>query len=209
MPDVNHYEDIFNTHLLEQAEQFLATSFFVAVVEPLCYVSWLIIVVIWGHSVCNNTSFGIYDASATHQVLKNEVNMVLVADCCGKRLVLGMVRVWLLFSETNWIQNTFHLFKKPHNFVSHLNVNIVALVLFVRHNALFLIKFSFQRVTNKHIIKPTAIFTMTKNLWIHWISFVTSTLPNFDLSFFFSGWTLVHNLLVVKSNKLFLFLNLL
>jgi len=39
MPDVNHDEDIFNTHLLEQTEQLLATSFFIAVIKALCNVS--------------------------------------------------------------------------------------------------------------------------------------------------------------------------
>lgn len=66
MPDVNHNEDIFNTHLLEQAEHLLATAFFVTVIEPFCYVSWLVIVIIWCHSVGDYASFRILDASATH-----------------------------------------------------------------------------------------------------------------------------------------------
>lgn len=209
MPDVNHDEDIFNTHLLEQTEQLLATSFFIAVIKALCNVSWLVIVVIWCHSVGDNTSFGIYDASATSQVLKYEIDVVLVTNGCGKRLVLGMVWVQLLFPETYWIQYTFHFFKELHNFVSHINIIVVTRVLFVRNYALFLIKFGFQRFTNEAIIKPTAIFTMTWNLWIHRNSSISSTLLNFYLSFFLSGWTLVDNLFVVKSNKLFLFLNLL
>ena len=66
MPNVNHNENILNTHLLEQAEQLLATAFFITVIEPFCYVSWLVIVIILSHSVGNYASFRILDTSATH-----------------------------------------------------------------------------------------------------------------------------------------------
>ena len=122
VPKVDNYQDIFNSHLLKLWEQLFSAAFFVSIIIALndsisrhagvqtsltLTLALSMIALLLTQPVGNNTCLGFPDLLSSGNEVHDKVHMHLFTDCCGECLVRNTLLYWL-FSETDWVYNTFH-----------------------------------------------------------------------------------------------------
>ena len=91
VPNKDKYQDVLNTHALQQAEQFLPRALLVTVIVPLCDVCRGLLALLLlifplrlltacGYPVSNYARLGLCNAFAPLNVAQDQVDMVLAAD---------------------------------------------------------------------------------------------------------------------------------
>jgi hypothetical protein len=93
IPDANNQHDILNLHLLQQVQQFLASSVFAIIVESFSHNFPLRYLIQLGNSVGQNPISGSWELGVGGivdivQIVDNKLDLVFVSDGCCESLKL-------------------------------------------------------------------------------------------------------------------------
>ena len=142
MPYVDDDQNVFDPHALQERKKLLTATFFVAIIISLRHICRLLcfVVVVWfigvlfniwtrGDSVGNDTALSLSDATLASNIVQNQVDMSLIADCSRKGLEFRAAHV-LLLAKTDRIEYTLHFLHHWNHVCWELRDRFVLLMVF-------------------------------------------------------------------------------